>query len=268
MNAGVQTVEPPAGGSGHEPAGARIVTLADRPDLTASIPGVLGSRWPNFMLAGNPGHDVDLTGLVVRAPRHQVLLVDAADEVLGVGLSMPLEWDGTMAGLPAGWDGAVTASADLIARGGTPSAVCALSITLTPAATGRGRAASMINALKRAAASAGAATLIAPVRPVLKAKYPLMPMDRYLTWRTEDGRVFDPWLRLHLGLGGTVLGIVYPSMTIIGSVTEWRQWVDLPLPGSGEYVIPGGLAPLVVDRDADTGVYREPNVWVEHRTGS
>jgi GNAT superfamily N-acetyltransferase len=268
MSARVPTADPLAGAPGLESGGARIVTLADRPDLAASIPGVLGSRWPMFMLAGRPGHDADLTALAVQAPTHQLLLVDAADEVLGVGLSVPLEWDGTTAGLPAGWDGAVTASADLLARGGTPDAVSALSITLTPGATGRGYAAAMINALKQAAARAGAAALIAPVRPVLKTRYPLMPMDQYLTWRTEDGEVFDPWLRLHLGLGGTVLGIAYPSMTVTGSVGEWRDWVGIPFPGSGEYVIAGGLAPLIVDRDADIGVYREPNVWVVHRTES
>jgi GNAT superfamily N-acetyltransferase len=251
---------------GAGPADIRIVTLADRPDLAGSIPDVLGSRWPTFMLAGHPGHDVELTGLLAQAPGHQVLLVDAADQVLGVGLSVPLEWDGTVGGLPAGWDGAVTASADLIGRGGTPNAGCALSITLTPAATGRGLAAGMIEALKRAAANAGAAALIAPVRPVLKTRYPLTPMDLYLTWRTEDDRVFDPWLRLHVELGATVLGVADPSMTITGSVADWRDWVDLPFPGSGEYVIRGGLAPLVVDRDADAGVYREPNVWVVHRT--
>jgi GNAT superfamily N-acetyltransferase len=244
----------------------RTVTLADRPELAASIPGVLGSRWPVFMLAGAPGHHVELTGLLAAAAGHQVLLVDAADEVLGVGLSVPLAWDGSATGLPVGWDGAVAASADLLARGGTPNAACALSITLTPAAAGRGHAASMIDALKRAAASAGAAALIAPVRPVLKAHYPLTSMDRYVTWRTEDGQIFDPWLRLHQRLGGTILGVAYPSMTLTGSVAEWQDWIDLPLPDSGEYVIPGGLAPLTVDRDRDRGVYREPNVWVAHTT--
>lgn len=92
-------------------------------------------------------------------------------------------------------------------------------------------------------------------------------MARYLTWRTEDDRVFDPWLCLHLSLGGTVLGLAFPSMTISGTVANWQHWIDLLLPDSGEYIIPGGLAPLAVDRDADTGVYREPNVWIMHRTG-
>lgn len=246
--------------------GRRIVSLAERPDLAGAIPGVLSSRWPTFMLAGRPGHDIDLTDLLLAAPQHQVLLLDDADEVLGVGLSVPLHWDRTVAGLPAGWDGAVSAGAELLNSGGTPTAVSALSITLTPAATGRGMAAGMVAALRSAAARAGAVALIAPVRPVLKARYPLTPMPRYLDWRTDDGRIFDPWLRLHLGLGGLQVGIAYPSMTITGTVEQWQDWTGLALPATGEYVIPAGLVPLAVDRTTGIGTYREANVWVVHRT--
>jgi GNAT superfamily N-acetyltransferase len=252
----------------HGATGAGIVTLAERPDLAPAIPRVLSSRWPTFMLAGRPGHDVDLTALAAQAPAHQIMLVDAADRVLGVGLSVPVDWDGTSAGLPAGWDGGVTAGAKLAEGGGAPTAVCALSITLMPEAAGRGYAAAMVEALKSAARDAGVATLIAPVRPVLKSRYPLTPMAKYLSWRTGDGQVFDPWLRLHLAVGGAAVRIAVPSMTITGSVADWESWAGMALLDSGEYVIPGGLVPLRVHRQADTGVYEEPNVWVAHRTTS
>jgi hypothetical protein len=248
--------------------GLRTVTLAERPDLAASVPGILASRWPTFMLAGRAGHDVDLISLLTAVPGNQILLVDNRDEVHGVALSVPLQWDRTVDGLPAGWDGTVTAAANLIERGGVPNAVSALSITLTPLATGRGLAAGMINALRTVAARSGASALLAPARPVLKAQYPLTPMAKYLSWRTPDDQPFDPWLRLHLSLGGLQVGIAYPSTTITGTVAEWQEWTGLSLPAAGEYVIPGGLVPLVVDRKADTAVYREPNVWIVHRTDS
>jgi hypothetical protein len=245
----------------------RTVTLADRPDLAGAIPAVLAARWPGFLLAGRPAHDVDLVALLHAVPRHQVLLLDGRDEVLGVALSVPLTWDRTVDGLPAGWDGAVTAAADLVGAGRTPDTVTALSITLGAAATGRGLGARMITALKVAAFDTGAQALIAPVRPVLKAQYPLATMAEYLSWRTTDDRMFDPWLRVHLRLGAVQVAIAHPSITVRGSVGEWQEWTDLPLPATGEYVIPGGLVPLLVDRAADVATYREPNVWMVHRTG-
>jgi GNAT superfamily N-acetyltransferase len=246
--------------------GLRTVTLAQRPDLAPQITSVLASRWPAFMLAGRPAHGVDLVKLLGAVPQHQVLLVDDRDQVLGTGLSVPVRWDRSVDGLPAGWDGAISNAAELLDAGGTANAVSALSVTMTPAATGRGLAAGMIQALKAAAAAAGSDALMVPVRPVLKAQYPLTPMAKFLTWRTDDDRPFDPWLRLHLRLGALQAGVTYPSVTVTGSVAEWQDWTGLSLPASGEYVIPGGLVPLVVDRRTDSGVYREPNVWVVHRT--
>jgi hypothetical protein len=133
-------------------------------------------------------------------------------------------------------------------------------------AAGRGLAAGMVQALKAATAVAGSDVLISPVRPVLKVNYPLTPMAQYLTWRTDDDRIFDPWLRLHQRLGALQVGVAFPSVTVTGSVADWQDWTDLSLPASGEYVIPGGLVPLVVDRRADSATYREPNVWMVHRT--
>ena len=246
--------------------GLRTVTLAQRPDLLPRALEVLGSRWPVFMLAGRPGHGVDLVQLLGAVPQHQVALLDERDDLLGVGLSVPLRWDRSVDGLPAGWDGAVTAAAELLDAGGAANAVSALSITMAAGATGRGLAAGMVQALKAAAAAAGSDALIAPVRPVLKAQYPLTPMAQYLSWRTDDDRIFDPWVRLHARLGALQVGVAYPSMTITGAVAQWQDWTELSLPASGEYVIPGGLVPLVVDRRADSAVYREPNVWMVHRT--
>lgn len=244
----------------------QTVTAAQRPDLLAGLPAILAQRWPAYLLDGEPGHGVKLEDLLTAAPRHQVLLIDRDDTVLGVGLSVPLRWDRTVDGLPAGWDGAVSAAAGLLERGEEPDTVCALSITMTPVATGRGLAERMIAAVKTAAADAGIGAMIAPVRPVLKQHYPLIPMAQYLTWRTDQGLPFDPWVRLHLRLGGVQAGVAYPSVTIRGSVAQWQEWTDLSLPGPGEHLIPGGLVPLTVDRLTQRATYREPHAWFVHRT--
>lgn len=53
-------------------------------------------------------------------------------------------------------------------------------------------------------------------------------------------------------------------MPITGSVGEWEAWVGMVFPETGEYVSPGGLAPVHIDRELDKGTYWEPNVWLIH----
>ena len=247
----------------HVPADdLRLVSLAERPDLADEIGALLSSRWPMFMLAGAPGHDEQLDALIAAAPEHQVLAVDADDRVRGVAFSLPLTWDGTPDDLPSGWDGAVTRAGELQRSGSRATAATALSITVAADASRRGLAVRLVDALRAATARAGVPALIAPVRPVLKHHYPLVGMDEYLTWRTGEDETFDPWVRTHLRFGARVLGVASASMTISGSTEDWRGWIEDPLPGSGRFVVPGGLAPLVVEDGH--GTYVEPNVWIVH----
>jgi hypothetical protein len=119
--------------------------------------------------------------------------------------------------------------------------------------------------MKLLARAAGLASLIAPVRPSLKAKYPLIPIDDYAMWRRDDGLFFDPWLRVHERIGASVLGVAHDSMRIPGSREDWETWTGLTFSTSGEYIVDDALAPIVFDEEADQGVYIEPNVWMLHR---
>lgn len=56
------------------------------------------------------------------------------------------------------------------------------------------------------------------------------------------------------------------SMVISGSVAEWEMWTGRCFPDSGPYVIPGALVPITIDREANVGIYLEPNVWMVHHT--
>jgi hypothetical protein len=106
--------------------------------------------------------------------------------------------------------------------------------------------------------------LIAPVRPTLKDRYPLIPIERYARWRREDGRAFDPWIRVHERLGGEILTIAPASMVVEGTVADWETWTEMAFPESGDYVLPHALVPIQVDRERDRGSYVEPNVWMRH----
>ncbi|MCB0075363.1 MAG: hypothetical protein KDE20_28095, partial [Caldilineaceae bacterium] len=58
--------------------------------------------------------------------------------------------------------------------------------------------------------------------------------------------------------------MAHPSMVIDGTVDEWEEWTGLRFPASGDYVVPGALVPVHMDRVANLGRYVEPNVWVRH----
>jgi hypothetical protein len=89
-------------------------------------------------------------------------------------------------------------------------------------------------------------------------------MGRYARWTRADGAPFDPWLRTHRRLGATFLGVAPRSMVVTGTLAEWQAWTGMEFPASGVYVVPGALAPVMIDRRRDLGRYVEPNVWMRH----
>src|SRR5262249_2318044 len=104
--------------------------------------------------------------------------------------------------------------------------------------------------------------LIVPVRPSFKERYPLTSIERYAAWTRDDGLPFDPWMRVHARLGATILKPEPRSLRITATLEEWEEWTEMRFPDEGEYVFPGGLAPLGI-RDG-RGEYWEPNVWMHH----
>jgi hypothetical protein len=109
----------------------------------------------------------------------------------------------------------------------------------------------------------GFPALIAPVRPTWKDRYPLISIERYVSWTRDDGLPFDPWLRVHARLGAELLEVCPESMRIQGSSKDWEGWTGLRFPDDGDYIVPGALVP--VRFESGRGTYLEPNVWMRHR---
>jgi hypothetical protein len=234
-------------------------TVAERPELSDPAWEATRDVLPEY---NNHGDVLNRywPRLTEERPDFQFHVVGDEDEILARARSIPVRWDGTLADLPAGIDGA-------IARGfeeAGANVLCALVIMIPRAVQGRGLSARALEAMVTIARQHGFDSLIAPVRPSWKERYPLVPIDRYAAWRRPDGLLFDPWLRVHERLGADVLRPEPESLRITGAVSEWEGWTGMVFPESGEYWFPGGLATLDVDRDADTGAYWEPNIWMRH----
>jgi hypothetical protein len=241
----------------------QFVTLADRPDLFEPLDELVTKVWPEFML-----HDPVAGRLFMRMvrgfPDFQLVALEDG-EIVGGANSVRFALDGPIAGLPeGGWDWMLEkAIADLDA-GKAPDALCGMQVAVRTDRQGRRYSGLILAELKRRAVLAGHRAMVVPVRPNWKARYPLIPIDDYITWQTAEGLPFDPWLRVHARLGGRIVKACHQAMRISGTITEWEAWTGMGFPGSGRHIVPGALVPVEVAVAADTALYVEPNVWVEH----
>jgi GNAT superfamily N-acetyltransferase len=236
-----------------------LVRYADRPDLLAIRFETLSKpTFPEYMNHNVPGGKY-WGRLYEDYPDFQLGLLDGGELVAELH-SIPTPWDGSEGDLPAGWDEAFLRAYE---SGREADVLCALAISVRPDRQSQGVAARMLDEMRAAAAKGGLRELIAPVRPTLKARYPLIPIERYLTWRREDGAHFDPWIRVHERVGGEIIAPSPESMTIEAPVSDWEEWTGMEFPEDGDYVVPELLAPLYV-RDG-VGRHVEPNVWLRHR---
>ena len=90
-------------------------------------------------------------------------------------------------------------------------------------------------------------------------------MADYLARVRPDGLPQDPWVRTHVRLGARIVKVCPVSMTISGTLAQWRDWTGSALTESGSVAIAGGLTPLHVAVEHDHALYVEPNVWLHHR---
>ncbi len=240
----------------------KLVRYADRADLREIRGEELTRRaFPEYMNHNEPGGRF-WARLYVDHPDFQLALLDG-DELVAELHSVPVAWDGSADDLPTGWDDAFTRAFE---GGGEPTVLCALAIAVKPERRGEQLSGRMVNEMRAAAARGGLRELIAPVRPTLKARYPLIPIEAYAAWRRPDGSHFDPWIRVHERLGGEILAPAPASMVMEAPVADWESWLGLELPGDGTYVVPEMLAPLEVA--AGVGRHVEPNVWLRHRVSA
>jgi hypothetical protein len=250
--------------------GFHLQTVADDPKLAERIQSMIDRLWPPFITESGAPQDhpmpFDWMGIYGRWPHLQFALIDPTNgAMVGVGNALTLAWDGPPEMLPdEGWNWAMYQGKLDLDAGRTPTMGSALAVTLDPMRRGQNLSGVMLRAMKRLMQDAGVARFFAPVRPTTKFRYPITPMAEFIRWTNAEGLPLDPWMRVHVRLGARVIKPCVHSQPLAASVAQWEEWLDLPLPTSGDYVGPGLLAPLHVDRSRDEGICWEPNVWIEH----
>lgn len=242
-----------------------ITTLADRPEHIGRIYEVSKADTPEFLFA-----DLTCNALLPRVPETFpetcIVATDADGRLVGRGRSVPLSFGRRgREHLPScGANQMLVWSFADHAAGVEPDVACAMEISVDPDLRGEKLSYAILGHMREAVAARGLKALLCPVRPTAKHVDPTMAIEDYIAVSQDDGLPVDPWLRVHVRMGGHISGVAPSSSVIAGSLADWRRWTGLPFDRSGPVEVPGALVPVTCDVDRDMAVYVEPNVWVTH----
>jgi GNAT superfamily N-acetyltransferase len=243
----------------------KTFTLRERPELEEDFDRFADLGWPRFLRQRDElGVGRYWPSLFTTFADFQLAVVDELGPVVAVGHTVPLVWDHTVDTLPESIAEILRRAGDDRSAGRRPTVLSAIAAIVNPAHRGKGISTLILRQMTALAARHGLTALIGPVRPTLKTRYPLTPMDRFVRWTTPDGAPLDPWMRTHWRLGAEILRVAPRTLVITGSVAQWEDWTDMRFPDSGPYVVPGALQPVIIDREGDEGRYEDPNVWMRH----
>ena len=237
-----------------------VYTLSERPDLIGKVASLDNRSWPVFLQnsdAANWHH-------LYEAFSDYTIILLSNEQVIGVGFTVPVKWSGGITSLPESINGVLEQGLDLLASQEQANTLIPIAALVEPSAQGEGLSARILIEMKSLAKRKGLTSLVVPVRPTYKAKYPLQSIQSYASWMREDGHYYDPWLRVHQKLGAKAIHIANCTLTVNGTIAQWTKWTNMIFPHSGQYVVPGALSTIEVDKAAGVGLYREPNVWMKH----
>lgn len=240
-----------------------VKTRADSPELRKAAMAIEQAAWGALgFLNFTRAHFAFYQQLLEEHADCQLCLVDEATGYpVAVGNCVPLACDFNNLP-PEGWDWIVETAANDRAR--PKNAIGALAISVPGIHRSKGLARRMIEEFRNLAIAKGLDGVIAPVRPSAKHRHPFLPMEEYLTWTDDQGRMFDPWLRSHLAAGGRIMRPAERSMVVEEPIGFWEMWSGRSFAATGEYAVDGALAPVAIELEQGVGRYVEPNVWFSY----
>lgn len=242
-----------------------IATCAERPELFDASVDLENEVWDKLsFLDFTAAHHTHYDYLLERFADHRVCVVDEdTDDLVATGMCVPLHVNPDEPLPSEGWDWIVETAVEQDGAGA--NTIGGLTISVDSKSRQGGFARDLINTMRALAAFKKCDSVIIPVRPNVKALHPFVSMQDYVDWRDAQGRIFDPWLRSHVAVGGEITGVCERSMVVEQPIEFWKPWTGHALDQDGPVAFNGALSPLDVDVAAGVGRYVEANVWVTHR---
>lgn len=237
-----------------------ILNLLSNPEYERAARDLNKKGWPRYLLSWDcPGWDE----IFERFKEYQLIACEGKN-LAGLGFTVPLFYEGELREIEDDLSALILKALAQDKQKISPNRLLALSAVVSEENKGKGASALILKAMKEKALEKKFKSVLLPTRPILKYKYPLIPIKEYAFWKNEQGEPFDPWTRLHSRLGGKIFKTSECCIEIKGSSLKWQEWTGLSLLSIGDYLIPGGLSPMRYDKTSDIGFYRMPCVWTEY----
>lgn len=238
----------------------KVVTLKDRIDLIDQVASLDDRSWPIFLQNGDAKSWKHFYGEL----SDYVLVFEQNGKVIAAGFTVPVQWDGTIGDLPETIEAVLSRGLSVKRECKQPNTLIPIGALVDASQRGLGLSSVILQEMKQLANNLTISSLVVPVRPTLKAKYPLQSIISYASWRQVDQYLYDPWLRVHEKLGAEIIHISECTLTVKGSLSEWSHWSGMMFMESGQYIVPGALSAVEVNVDTNSAIYKEPNVWMLH----
>jgi len=241
----------------------QVVSLAERPELADRIGELEGESFPEYINA-EPTWEACFPKILDVLAHLQVFLVEEeTDELLALICNSAFKWDGDTATLP-GYNDMLRTTLLENEQDITPNVLCGIMGIIPEKHQRKGVSKKLYQVMLQLTERYNFKYVLSPVRPTLKQRYPNFTTEEYLSWKTADGRAFDPWIRSNESMAPKFLSIAHNSINISADIDQWQRWCDMEFPASGEYVIPDGHKLLKVDRENDVAFYGEDHVWYSY----
>ncbi|MEZ5929899.1 MAG: hypothetical protein R3C55_15640 [Parvularculaceae bacterium] len=239
-----------------------VKTFAEDPSLVGRLGELEDDSFPAF-LNEEPTWLSNQTEILTRFSDFHFFILDSdTGEAAAVNVNVPLCWDKMPSDLPT-YNGLLERCLVESRAGKHPTALVGILGAVAPKYQGHGISNLLLTATSKILHEHAISSYLSPVRPSNKQLYPNFSFDEFLSWRTDDGDLVDPWLNHFIRIGAQRLGVAYDAITMTAPLTKWTEWTGMLFPVTGDYVIPGGHRLLRVDREKGVATYAEDHLWFD-----
>jgi GNAT superfamily N-acetyltransferase len=239
-----------------------VKTLEDDPSLRSRIGELEDDSFPRFLNEEPTWIETQDEILTAFARTHYFVLEEGTGKLAGLCINVPFAWTGEVDDLP-GYNELLRRCLNERHARCVPTALAGILGAVAPEYQSQGVSRLFFGAAAAALEKLGLRNYLSPVRPSNKQSYPNFSIDDFLSWRTPEGELVDPWLASFVRGGSKMLGIAREAITMSASCAQWSAWTGMRFPVSGDYVIPGGHRLLEVDAGRGVGRYAEDHVWFD-----